>query len=200
MREVETIAGFRLRRFSLGEFQKLIELNFFAKNKRIELLDGLVMEMNSITPPHADCVDHLLEIFHTLFGKKSRIRSQSPVTLERRVSQPQPDVTVAIRRPEGYADRHMNAQEILLLVEVADTSLHSDRTDKLDIYASEGIKEYWIFNLLDNQLEVYQEPYLSATGEGTYKIKRTYARDETISPQAFPECQIALNEILPRGS
>jgi len=125
---------------------------------------------------------------------------QAPITLEGRSSQPQPDVTIALLQQEAYEERHVKAEEVLLLIEVADSSLHGDQTDKLEIYASAGVIEYWIVNLVDNQLEVYQVPYLSATGEGNYKIKRTYARDETISPQAFPDCPIALNEVLPRGS
>lgn len=189
-----------LRRFTLNEYQHLIDLGLFHEDERLELLDGLLVEMSPINPRHAECIDKLSEVLHFLLYKKARIRVQSPIALEGRASQPQPDVTIAIRRPEGYADRHITAQEVLLLIEVADSSLHTDQTDKLEIYAAEGIKEYWIFNLVDSQVEVYQEPYLSATGEGGYKLKRTYASNDTVSTQAFPECQIALNEILPRGS
>lgn len=83
------------------------------------------------------------------------------------------------------------------MIEVFDSSLLTDQTDKLKLYASAGIAEYWIVNLVDDQLEVYQEPYLSASGEGAYRIKQTYRRGETVSPQIFPECEIALQEILP---
>ena len=196
---VENVQGTRLRRFSLDEYQQLIELGFFDEDERIELLDGLLVEMSPINPRHAECVDKLSEVLHFLLYKKAWIRVQSPVTLEGRTSQPQPDLTVAVRRTEGYADRHMAAPEILLLIEVADSSLHGDQTDKLNIYAAVGISEYWIVNLVDNQLEVYQEPYLSVTGEGNYKVKRTYTRDETVSLQAFPDCQINLSEVLPRS-
>jgi len=83
---------------------------------------------------------------------------------------------------------------------VADSLLHGDKTDKLELYAAAGVPEYWVVNLIHNQLEVYQEPYLSANGEGFYKTKRTDARNDIVALQAFPECQVALNEILPRGS
>ena len=197
---VEAFAGSRLRRFNLGEYQHLIELGFFDEDERIELLDGLLVEMSPINPRHAVCVDKLGGLINHLLYKKAWIRVQAPITIEGRSSQPQPDVTVAMLQAEAYEERHVKAEEILLLIEVADSSLHGDQTDKLELYASAGISEYWIVNLVDNQLEVYQEPYLSATGEGGYKIKCTYVRDETVSIQAFPDCQIALNEVLPRGS
>jgi len=196
----DPFARSRLRRFSLDEYQHLIELGFFDEDERIELLDGLLVEMSPINPRHAVCVDKLGGLINHLLYKKAWIRVQAPVTLEGHSSQPQPDVTIALLHPEVYEERHVSADEILLLVEVADSSLHTDQTDKLKLYASAGISEYWIVNLIDNQLEIYQEPYLSAIGEGNYKIKRTYTRDETIALQAFPECQIDLNEILPRGS
>lgn len=188
-----------LRRFTLDEYQHLIELGIF-EDERLELIDGLLVEMSPINPRHAICVDKLSRLVNHLLYNKAWIRVQAPITIEGRASQPQPDVAIAILQPEVYEERHVKAEEIFLLVEVADSSLYSDRTDKLELYASAGISEYWIVNLVDNQLEVYQEPFLSATGEGGYKVKRTYARNDTVALQAFPECQVALNEILPRGS
>jgi Uma2 family endonuclease len=195
-----TAHGRLLRRFRLDEYQHLIELGFFDEDERIELLDGLLVEMSPINPRHAVCVDKLGGLINHLLYKKAWIRVQAPITLEGRSSQPQPDITIALLQPEAYEERHVKAEEILLVVEVADSSLHGDQTDKLEIYASAGIREYWIVNLVDNQLEVYQEPYLSGAGEGNYKVKRTYSRDDTVSLQAFAECQIPLNEVLPRGS
>lgn len=100
--------NYRLRRFSLSEFQKLDELNFFTEDQRVELLDGLLMEMNPDTPLHASCVDDLLELFHTVVGKEATIRGHSPVTLAGRFSQPRPNVTLAIRQPGVYRARHIN--------------------------------------------------------------------------------------------
>lgn len=190
----------QLRRFTLSEYQHLIELDIFDEDERLELLDGLLVEMSPINPRHAVCVDKLSRVINHLFYNKAWIRVQAPITIEGRSSQPQPDVTVAFLQPEVYEERHVKAEEIFLLVEVAESSLYGDQNDKQELYASAGIPEYWIVNLVDSQLEVYQEPYLSATGEGSYKIKRTYTRDETVFSQAFPDCPIALNEVLPRGS
>ena len=190
----------QLRRFTLGEYQHLIELGVFDEDERLELLDGLLVEMSPINPRHAVCVDKLSRVINHLLYNKAWIRVQAPITIEGRSSQPQPDLTVAFLQPEVYEERHVKAEEIFLLIEVADSSLYGDQTDKQELYASAGIPEYWIVNLVDNQVEVYQEPYLSATGEGSYKVKRTYTRDETVASQAFPDCPIALNEVLPRGS
>lgn len=189
-----------LRRFTLDEYQQLIDLGLFHEDERIELLDGLLVEMSPINPRHAVCVDKLSRVVNHLLYNKAWIRVQAPITIEGRASQPQPDVAIAVLQPEVYEERHVKAEEVFLLVEVADSSLHSDQTDKLELYASAGVPEYWIVNLVDNRLEVYQEPYLLETGEGGYKVKRIYLRNDTVSTQAFPECQVALNEILPRGS
>lgn len=201
-----TAASRKLRPFTLGEYQHLIELGIFDEDERLELLDGLLVEMSPINPRHAVCVDKLSRVINHLLYNKAWIRVQTPITIEGRSSQPQPDVAVAFLQPAIYEERHVKAEEIFLLIEVADSSLYGDQTeygdqtDKQELYASAGIPEYWIVNLVDNQLEVYQEPYLSATGEGSYKVKRTYTRDETVASQAFPDCPIALNEVLPRGS
>lgn len=192
--------GLHLRRFSLDEFQHLVELGIFGEDERIELLDGLLVEMSPINPRHALCVDKLNRLFNHLLYDKAWIRVQSPIVLEGTDSQPQPDLTAAVVQPEAYEVRHVTAPEVLLLVEVADSSLHGDQTDKLKLYAAAGISEYWIVNLVDNQLEVYQEPYFSAAGEGAYKRKRTYSHGETVAPQSFPECEVALTDILPKGS
>lgn len=189
-----------LRRFTLDEYQHLIDLGLFHEDERIELLDGLLVEMSPINPRHAVCVDKLSRVVNHLLYNKAWIRVQAPITIEGRASQPQPDIAIAVLQPEVYEERHVKAEEIFLLVEVADSSLQGDQTDKLELYATAGISEYWIVNLVDNRLEVYQEPYLLDTGEGGYKVKRIYLRNDTVSTQAFPECQVALNEILPRGS
>jgi Uma2 family endonuclease len=189
-----------LCRFTLDEYQQIIDLGLFHEDERIELLDGLIVEMSPINPRYAVCVDKLSRLVNHLLYNKAWIRVQAPITIEGRASQPQPDVAVALLQPEVYEERHVKAEEVFLLVEVADSSLHSDQTDKLELYASAGIPEYWIVNLVANQLEVYQEPYLIPAGQGAYNVQRIYARSDTVALQAFPECQVALNEILPRGS
>nr|HMN29560.1 Uma2 family endonuclease [Caldilineaceae bacterium] len=163
----------------------------------IELLHGLLFEMSPINPRHAECVDQAsMQLMHGL-ANRARIRVQSPITLEVVASEPQPDITVAALRPTGYGDRHPRAEEIRLVIEVADSSLEDDRERKFATYAQARIPEHWIFNLVDGQLEAYREPYVSASGKAEYRTKLTFTRDQMAAPLLFPDCQIDLNEILP---
>lgn len=127
-----------LRRFTLAEYQHLIELGIFGEDERLELIDGLVVEMSPIRPSHAACVDNLNGLINHLLYNKAWVRVQAPITIERRSAQPQPDAVIAILQPEVYEERQVRAEEISLLIEVADSLLHGDKTDKLELYAAAG--------------------------------------------------------------
>lgn len=186
-----------LRRFSLKEYQDLIAAHLLAEDEQLELIDGLILEMSPINPKHAACLDALSEIFTVKLYKQARIRGQSPIALELHASQPQPDLTVAKLRPDGYWQQHPRENEILLVIEVSDSTLEKDRDEKLVLYAQSGVPEYWIANLVDEQFEVYRDPYLSATGEADYKTKLKFTHGQTLAPLKFPECEIAVDEIMP---
>ena len=186
-----------LRRFSVDEYQHLIAVGILAADERLELMDGLILTMSPINPKHADCVDRLTFALIRRLGDEVRVRIQSPITLEVRAAQPQPDVTLALARPQGYADRHPGAGEVLLVIEVSDSTLEDDRDEKLQLYAVAGLPEYWILNLVDMLLEVYQEPYLAVNGEATYQRKQTFARNQTVAPLLLPNCQIDLAQVFP---
>lgn len=186
-----------LRRFSIGEYNRLIETSLLAEDEQLELIDGLILEMSPINPKHAGCLDALLGLFFPYTHKRAILRLQSPITLEISSSQPQPDLTLVTTRPKGYFDRHPTVQEILLIVEVSDSSLEDDQERKLALYARSGIPEYWIVNLVDERVEVYLAPDVSATGKADYKTKLTFIRGQTLAPLEFPDCQIEVSQILP---
>jgi Uma2 family endonuclease len=119
-------------------------------------LDGLIVDMNPIYAPHASSVEKTRKQLEQLIPRGWVVRVQQPVTLRR--SEPQPDVTVARGSDEDFEERHPGPKEIALLVEVADTTLRTDRTTKARIYAAAGVPEYWIVNLVDRQVEVYRDP------------------------------------------
>ncbi len=190
--------GLHLRRFSLAEYQQLIAMGFFHKDERLELINGFVQEMSPINPKHAECVDQLVELFFAQLLKRARIRIQSPVSLEVRSSQPEPDVALAAVRPAGYADQHPDAANIFLIVEISDSTLEKDQEEKLELYAASGIVEYWIVNLVDEQFEVYRDPFISAIGKAAYRTKLTFIHGQTVTPLAFPDCQIDVSQVLPK--
>ena len=185
-----------LRNFDLDEYHRLIEIDFFTVDDRVELLEGLLVKMSPIRVPHANTVDRLAEIFFERIGKRARIRVQQPVTLSNMESEPEPDIVLAQRKT--YDENHPNAGEILLLVEVSDSTLAKDRGLKARIYASESVQEYWIVNLVDRLLEIYQNPQILADGQGTYLSKQTLYGTKSVAPLAFPDCMIDVSEVLPK--
>lgn len=192
------VGGSHLRRFSLQEYQQLIALGFFHEDERLELINGFVQEMSPINPRHAECVDQLYEVLVISLRKRARVRQQNPVALQVHASQPEPDFAIVAARPEGYADRHPSAKEIFLIIEISDSTLEKDQAEKLELYAAASIPEYWIVNLVDEQFEVYRDPFISAIGKAAYRTKLTFIHGQSVTPLAFPDCQIDVSQVLPK--
>ena len=121
------------------------------------------------------------------------VRIQDPIILDDE-TEPQPDVAVAKFKANAYADSHPHAEDVLLIVEVADTSLEEDRLIKLPRYADSGIPEVWIFNLIDDIVEVYREPLTLANGIPGYRRRTDFGTGESVSPEAFPDLGIEIPE------
>ena len=155
-------------RFTVEEYHRMGEAGLFNET-RVELIDGEIIEMSPINSPHADCVDRLNEWFILNFHKKAIIRAQNPITLNE-YSEPEPDMALAIRKPEGYRNAHPKPEEILLVIEVADSSLDKDRNIKLPGYARAGIAEAWLVVLEESTVEVHTQP--SAKGYDSIQIFR----------------------------
>ena len=165
----------------------------FGHQERVELLEGEIIVMSPIGNRHAACVDMLAEAFYEggSLSKRAIVRVQNPASVSAN-SELQPDLTLLAYREDRYAFGHPRAQDILLLVEVADSSLSYDRNVKLRHYAEVGIPEVWIANLHDDRIESYTGP----SPEG-YGVSRIYRPGETISPTAFPDLRIAVDDIIP---
>lgn len=175
------------RTFTLDEFERMVEAGIFDQDERLELLDGEIVQMSPIGSPHAWCVMRLTRAFaplHTWIIASV----QNPIRLPDR-SQPQPDL--ALLRPDTPQDRHPEPAEILLVIEVADTSLRTDRDVKGPLYGKGGIPELWIVDLIAERIEVHREP--SAAG---YQLIRIFVRGQQLSPLFDPEFKISVDEIL----
>ena len=192
------LEGVPLRRFTLEEYHRLIDIGFFHEDERAELLEGVLVSKSPIKPPHANAVDLLLLLFSSLLTRDGiRLRIQSPISIAEAESEPEPDFVVVKDLGASYAERHPYPAEILLLMEVADSSLTYDRGRKSRIYAQAGIAEYWIWNLVDNLLEVYRDPHAPATGDALYQTKLTYHRGDSVAALAFPDFEIHIDNVLP---
>lgn len=178
------------RRFTVDEYHRMGETGVLAPEERVELLDGEVVEMSPIGSPHAGCVMRLNRLLQQRFGDVALVSVQGP-TVADEYSEPEPDLMLLRIRQDYYSSSHPTPDDILLLIEVADTSLAKDRRVKMPLYARDGVAEAWIVDLVHQRLLVYREP--EATG---YKVFRTLSRRETISPLAFPGRQVAVAEIL----
>ena len=177
------------RLFTVEEFYALDQAGLFHSEERIELLDGEIIVMAPIGNPHADGTDRLDESLKEKLRGRARVRVQGPVRINEN-SLLQPDIAVLHLR-DDYHRVAPTPADVLLLVEVADTSLEFDREVKLARYAAAGIHEVWIVNLRSRQVEAHADPV-----DGTYRSRRVVTADGSISPVAFPDVFLVVGEFL----
>lgn len=175
-------------RFSVEDYYAMARAGILTEDDRVELLDGEIFEMTPIGVDHAFCVQRLIRAFDRL-EDRAALDVQNPIRLSPS-SDPQPDVALLELPLERYRKAPPGPADVLLVVEVADTSLMTDRTKKLPLYAEAGIREAWIVNLQEQVIEVYRGP--SASGYS----KRCLVREGTVAPLAFPDEVIGVEEIL----
>ncbi len=188
------------RRFSLDEYHWLIEHGFFQDNERVELIGGLLHQMSPEGPRHVAAIDRLLHLFFNRVGDRALVRVQHPILLPENNSEPEPDLVLAKRREDFYGSAHPVATDIILVVEVAASSLLEDRQLKVPVYAAAGIAEYWIVNLVEDQIEVYQEPTIPAKGAPYYHQHLRFSAQDRVHPANFPDWVIPVEEVLPPRS
>lgn len=193
----DTVDRLNIRRFDLEEYHRLIEMGFFGSGDRVELIEGVLHRMSPRGPRHAECLRRLLRVFITTLAGRAEVSAQDPITIPASGSEPEPDLTLVVPREGGYGDRHLLPSEVLLVVEIAETSLQEDRELKLPVYAAAGIEEFWIANLVDDQIEVYREPVALPDGGATYRQRTLHVEGERVAPLRFPDCVIEVTHLLP---
>lgn len=184
------------KRFSIAEYHRLGELEFFAPDERVELIRGEIIIMAAKGTFHSVCNSLLLGELYPLLGKRAIVRGQEPIILTDD-SEPEPDVVIARNRADNYLSSHPEPADILLVIEVSDSTLKYDRRTKLSLYAETGISNYWIFNLLDNQVEMHSEPYQKQRGGFDYRVKRVVLPNEVVVIPGFPDLSLDLSAVFP---
>ena len=180
-----------VRRFTVDEIERMVQAGILHEDDRVELLDGQIVEMSPINPPHASCVKRLNRLFAPLSARaQATVGIQDPLVLDPHQA-PQPDVALLRYRADGYQTRNPRPPDTFLVIEVADTSVESDRQRKIPLYARAEIPEAWLVNLPDGGIEIHSEPHA-----GAYTSLRTARRGETVSPVAFPRLVLAVDDIL----
>lgn len=144
------------KRFTVAEYHRLIELGIVKKADRCELIHGVIVEKPRVNPPHAATVRRLMRLLAALIGDAAVLQIQLPITCSD--SEPEPDAAILIGTEEDYEYRHPGPRDVVLLVEVSDSTLDDDTTTKLQLCAAEKIAQYWVVNLIDRRVEVYTTP------------------------------------------
>jgi len=181
-----------LYRFTVKDYYRMLEAGILTKDDRVELINGEIRTMSPKGPKHSSGNTRANRRFTGLLGDRAIIRIQDPIHLDD-YSEPEPDVVLAIPVEGEYDDHHPTPEEILLVLEVADSSLFFDREEKSLLYAQAGIKQYCVLNLRDRELEDYRNP-----GADGYRSKETYTAEQSFNLAAFPDIFVKVNELLPR--
>ena len=177
-------------RFTVAEYYAMADVGILAENDRVELLDGDIIVMPPIGDWHAASVDRFNTFMLPSLLGRAIVRVQNPTRLDD-YSEPQPDVMLLRWRDDFYRGGHPGPADVLLLIEVSDTSVDYDRNDKLTAYARAGIPEVWIVNRQEQRIETYTDPQ-----EGEYSTVRHTGRGESISPNAFPDVVLEINRVV----
>jgi Uma2 family endonuclease len=178
------------RRFTVDEYYRMASVGILTEKDRVELIEGEIMQMAPIGPRHSECFGALLERLMPAVLGRAKLRPQLPLFVSS-TTEPEPDI-VLVLPGFRYWTEHPRPEDVLLVVEVAETSYRYDRDVKLPLYARAGIADVWIVDLVHALVEVYREP-----GPDGYRSTQRLGRGATVSPAAFPDVMIPVDEILP---
>ena len=167
----------------------MIKSGVLTREHRVELLDGEIVDMAPIGPEHNGGVDYLTAHYAPLLPSSAVLRVQGSICLDEH-SRPQPDLALLRPRKDFYRANLPSPKDVLLLIEVCDSSRLDDRQRKIPLYAKAGIKEVWIVDLPDEILTVHREPK-----SGLYRATTQFLRGDRVAPLAFPRHFLNVGEL-----
>ncbi len=178
------------RHFNVDEYYRMAEAGVLKPDDRVELIEGEIIDMSPIGSAHAGCVAKFIHVFSRVQNLVATLWVQNPIRLSD-FSEPVPDVALLKPRDDFYAERHPIPEDVLLIIEVADTTILSDRNVKIPLYARAGIPEAWLVNLPRKMIEVYCD-LVNARYRKCSKLKRG---DRLVSP-TVPGLSLKVNDII----
>jgi Uma2 family endonuclease len=195
MSATRTMAGRRARTthprlFTVDEYYRMAEAGILRSDERVELIEGVITQMSPIGGPHMANVNRINFQFSRMLGKRAITSVQNPVRLSER-TEPEPDVAILRWRDDFYRAGPPGPSDVLLIIEVSDTTLGYDRDIKLPLYAVAGIPETWIVDIKADRLRVYRDP-----ADDAYRTALVLERAATVTPLAFPDLSIAVDDML----
>jgi Uma2 family endonuclease len=177
------------RQFTVTEYQRMAETGILHEDDRVELIDGEIFEMSPIGSRHVACVNRLLASVSQQVGQTVIVSVQNPIQLTD-YAEPQPDLVLLRAQPDFYAEALPTPLDVLLLIEVADTSLEYDRDVKIPRYALANIPEVWLVDVENETVIVYTRPSTSG-----YQTVQQFEAGKVIRATMVPSVEVAVDEI-----
>ena len=182
---MQTSTALPRHKLTIEDYHRMGESGILNEDDRVELIEGELVDMPPIGSKHADCVSRLTRLL--IRQTEAVVRVQDPIQLPG-YSEPEPDIAIVCNR--SYAQDHPGTKDVLLLIEVADSSLDYDRMIKVPLYAHHGIPEVWLIDVQNERMEIHRQPSL----EG-YRLTLRPAKDESVSPAMLPEVGVRVTEV-----
>lgn len=179
------------RLISVKEYDRMIEYGILTSEDKVELLNGVIIKKMPKGAKHAALNDLVGEIFREKLRNQIIVRNQNPIRLDD-FSEPEPDIVLAKPPREKYFENHPTPEDVLLIVEISDTTLGRDRFAKGLAYAQAKIRQYLVFNAQDQTIEDYRQP-----NADSYQSKQTYRSGDKFNLVAFPEIEVEVINLLP---
>ena len=181
----------QIRQLTSTEYYGMMESGIIREGEKVELILGQIFTMAAKGTRHTLCTRKLFKQLLSLIGDRADVQSQDPITLPNN-TEPEPDLVIARLRSDDYVNSHPSPEDIILVIEVADSTIKFDRETKAPIYAAAGISEYWIINLIDDRLEIYRQP------EGNiYTSIEIVMPPRSISLPQFPDIVVHIGDFFP---
>jgi len=179
-------------RWTVAEYHRMAEVGLLTEDSRVELINGEIIEMAPIGSSHGGEVKYFSNKFAGQLSGQVIVSVQDPVVLDG-YEEPQPDVALLRWRDDYYRTAHPHAEDVLLIIEISDSTLRYDRDVKVPLYARNGIPEVWLLDIKNRQLEIYREPL-----NGQHQQRACHSMGN-IAPMLCPDAVIDLAEIFPNS-
>ncbi len=190
--EAASVTGRARRLFTREDYHAMGRMGVLRPDERVELIEGEIIVISPAGIRHSSCVLRLNEAFNTeRLAGRALVHVQNSMAASN-LSEPEPDVMLLAYREDRYASRRPQPDDILLLIEVSDSSLRYDHETKLPLYAESGIREVWIVDLQHDEIESHSEP-----GPNGYRIMHRFLPGDSLAPNALPDLQLQANRIVP---
>jgi len=180
------------RPISVDDYHRMADAGIFASDERVELVDGKLIAVPPMGFPHGGAMGAMTRLLSSRFSDRAEIRVGLPVIIPPR-SEPEPDFTLVTLDPNEWRDRHPTPPDVMLLIEVSDSSRAFDLRDKALVYARAGIRDFWVVDVVDRRLIVHRDPSAER-----YALTRVLHPLDTIAPLVFPSDELSVGAMTGR--